>query len=268
MSGTREAETSSRARGVDRSVDILNHLAEVGEARRPNEISAALGAPRSSTYDLVHALLRTGLLDRADDEGRVFLGRRVFMLGLAYQDRFDLFREARNTLAELSKITGETSQLCLLDGAKYTVALMHEGPRPFRISASVGERVPIPWTASGRLLLAHLDDAGIEATIPPEDFTLPSGSRIAVADFIDEVRAASRDGYYVAESIVDTYTRCFAAPVVDSRGITIATACLVAPREDGLRNEVAYIDGLCDAAAQLTAKCGGVSASRRRGMSA
>ena len=268
MNETRAVEASARLRGVDRTVDILNHLAEVGEARRPNEISAALGAPRSSTYDLVHALLRTGLLDRADDEGRVFLGRRVFMLGLAYQDRFDLFREARKALAHLSTVTGETSQFCMLDGTKYTVALMHEGPRPFRISASVGERVPIPWTASGRLLLAHLDDAGIESAVPREDFRLPSGKAIAPKEFLAEIRAASTNGYHVADSVVDTYTRCFAAPIIDSRGVTIATACLVAPRDDGLRNEAEYLDALCEAAAQLSAKCGGIFAPRRGGTSA
>ena len=257
MSETRGAE---RSRGIDRTVDILNHLAEIGEARRPNEISVALGAPRSSTYDLVHALLRTGLLDRADDEGRVFLGRRVFMLGLAYQDRFDLFREARKALAHLSTATGETSQFCMLDGAKYTVALMHEGSRPFRISASVGERVPIPWTASGRLLLAHLDDAGIEAAIPREDFRLPSGKAIAPKDFIAETRAAFASGYYVTDSVVNTYTRCFAAPVTDAGGACVATICLVAPREDASRNEVAYLEALCETAGQLSAKCGGFRA--------
>ncbi len=42
----------------------------------------------------------------------------------------------------LAAETQETAQFCLLDGNKYTVAMMREGSRPFRISSSVGERTP------------------------------------------------------------------------------------------------------------------------------
>eukprot|EP01031_Cornospumella_fuschlensis_P052582 gene52582-64264_t len=51
--------------------------------------------------------------------------------------------------------------MCLLNGRKYTVALMREGERHFRISSDIGENAPIPWTASGRLLLGHLSDPQI-----------------------------------------------------------------------------------------------------------
>ena len=57
----------------------------------------------------------------------------------------------------------------------HVVAQTRDGARPFRISSNVGEPVPIPWTASGRLLVSHLSDAEIQALIPDEDFRLPDG---------------------------------------------------------------------------------------------
>ncbi len=71
-----------------------------------------------------------------------------------------------------------------------------EGGRPFRISSDVGERVPIPWTASGRLLVSHLSDAEIKELIPEEDFQLPNGEWLPPAEFIAEVRQASAAGYF------------------------------------------------------------------------
>jgi leucine-zipper of insertion element IS481 len=37
--------------------------------------------------------------------------------------------------------------------------------------------------------------------------------------------------------VVDTFTRCFAAPVYHPSRVCVATLCHVAPREDGVRNE-------------------------------
>ena len=84
-------------------------------------------------------------------------------------------RECDASLVRLAEETRETAQMCLLEGNKYTVAMMREGVRPFRISSSVGELVPIPWTASGRLLVSHLRDREILDSIPEEDFIFPNG---------------------------------------------------------------------------------------------
>ena len=47
---------------------------------RPNEIAAAIGAPRSSVYELVNLLLEHGMLEYQGGDGRVFLGRRLYFL--------------------------------------------------------------------------------------------------------------------------------------------------------------------------------------------
>ena len=218
----------------------------------PNEIAAAIGAPRSSVYELVNLLLEHGMLEYQGGDGRVFLGRRLYFLGTAYAEQFDLMRECDRMLVRLAEETRETAQMCLLEGNKYTVAMMREGLRPFRISSSVGELVPIPWTASGRLLLAHLSDQQISALIPPEDFVMPDGGRLAAADFIAEVRRAASDGYFAFNSVVENFTHCFAAPVRQADGACIATLCLVTPREDGLNNRDAYLDSLLRAAREIS----------------
>lgn len=133
---------------------------------------------------------------------------------------------------------------------------MNEGSRPFRISTNIGDPVAIPWTASGRLLVDHMSDAEILAFIPEEDFVLPNGKRLDPAEFISQVREAKKDGYFTFNSIVDSFTHCFAVPVYDADEICIATLCLVAPKEDGLRNRDAYLQVLVDAAGELSEKLG------------
>jgi DNA-binding IclR family transcriptional regulator len=231
---------------------------------RPNEIAQHIGAPRSSVYELVNLMMRHGVLEYRGDDGRVFLGRELYFLGAAHAEQFDLMRECERLLTKIAEETRETAQLCLLDGNKYTVAQMREGVRPFRISSNVGEPVPLPWTASGRLLVSHMSDAEILDFIPREDFRLPDGRQLEPKAFLAEVREAARIGYFSFNSVVETFTHCFAAPVYQADRTCIATLCLVAPKEDGLKNHAHYLGSLLDAARDLSGRLGHVDGERGR----
>lgn len=250
----KEDGVNKRARGLDRAFEILDFLRNKREPLKPNEIAAQIGAPRSSVYELVNLLLRNGILEFTGGDGRVFLGRKLYFLGAAYEDHFDFMRACDAALERIAEQTRETAQYCVLDGNKYTVARMKEGVRPFRISSDVGHSVPIPWTASGRLLVAHLSDQDITGFIPAADFQMPNGSWLDPAEFIAQVREADKTGQFTFNSTVDNFTHCFAVPMRDAQGIATATLCLVAPRDDGLKNHAFYLQCLKDAAQALSGK--------------
>ncbi|MGV7217844.1 hypothetical protein [Bradyrhizobium sp. UFLA05-112] len=52
-------------------------------------------------------MLAAGILEYADKESRVFLGRKLYFLGLADQSQFDLTRECRSYRDELTETTRE-----------------------------------------------------------------------------------------------------------------------------------------------------------------
>ncbi|WP_292898678.1 IclR family transcriptional regulator [Nitratireductor sp.] len=243
--------TAKRARGLDRAFEILEFLRNQKNPMRPNEIASQIGAPRSSVYELVNLLLRNQILEFADGDGRVYLGRKLYFLGAAYEKQFDFTRECENALETIARETRETAQFCMLDGNKYTVVRMKEGARPFRISSDVGQSVPIPWTASGRLLVGHMSDQEILDFIPSQDFQLPNGEWLDPKEFLREVRDATQQGEFTFDSIVDSFTHCFAVPVVNAEHRCVATLCLVSPREDGLANREKYLQCLKKAASAL-----------------
>jgi DNA-binding IclR family transcriptional regulator len=230
-----------RTRGLDRVFEILEFLRQRTMPARPYEIAIGIGAPKSTAYELVNSLLKAGLLEYADDDGRVFLGRKLFTLGLAYQTWFDVTRECRSYLDHLAEVTRETSQLCMIDGNKYVVAMMREGRRPFRISSDIGEPVPLPWTASSRLLVSHMSDEDILAFIPKDDFVLPDGTRLGPTNFLEEV-----------DSLADNFTHCFAAPVYQDGSGCVATLCLITPREDAAKSYDRYRKILTACASELS----------------
>jgi DNA-binding IclR family transcriptional regulator len=250
-------DETGRTRGIDRAFEILECLHGSKKPLRPNEIAVAIGAPKSTTYDVVGLMLNRGILDRADAEGRVFLGRRLYLFGLSHLTHFDVMRVASGFLDHLSEVTGQTAQLCVLDNRKYVVAQMKEGDRHFRISSDVGEPVPLPWTASGRVLVSHLDDQDILKLVPSDDFKLPDGKRLGERTFLKEVAEARREGFFSCDGTAGRFTHCFAAAVYDEHSQCVATLCLLTPREEGLQDHPRYKAALIDAAHLMTARIGG-----------
>ena len=82
-----------------------------------------------------------------------------------------------------------------------------------RIASEIGVEAPIPRTASGRLLVGHMSDDEIRAFIPQEEFTLPDGRTLSVADFLADVAKARRQDYCETTGLADRFTWCMAAPI-------------------------------------------------------
>jgi DNA-binding IclR family transcriptional regulator len=114
-----------------------------------------------------------------------------------------------------------------MDDWKYTVAYMSAGSRAFRISADIGTQIPLPWTASGRLLISDLPDAEIRRIITPADLHPPRSAAMTLDDFIAAVSQARRDGYCVTSGLVDPFTHCIAVPIRDQTDNIVATMCFV-----------------------------------------
>jgi DNA-binding IclR family transcriptional regulator len=218
---------SNRERGVDRVVALLAHLHHVGRPVRIGELARALGAPRSTVYALVKTLTEALLLETVGSNGEIFFGKTLYFYGMGYLRAHDLFGRARAEVDRLALETGETTQFCLLHERKYTIAYMSPGRRPFRISSEVGMQIPLPWTASGRLLLAHFSDEEIRAMIPADDLHPPRGSPLTIDEFVAAVATARREGSCITSGLIDPYTHCIAAPIKDQNGRVTATLCFV-----------------------------------------
>lgn len=218
---------SSRERGVDRVVALLAHLHQVGRPVRIGELARALKAPRSSVYALVKILTDAALLESVGPNGEIFFGKTTYFYGLDYLRAHDLFGRARAEVDRLARETGETTQFCVLHERKYTVAHMSSGARPFRISSEVGIQIPLPWTASGRLLLADFANDEIRAMISADDLHPPRGAPMTIEAFLTAVATARQEGSCVTSGLIDPYTHCIAAPIRDQAGRVTATLCFV-----------------------------------------
>ena len=244
-----------RARGIDRAVEILEYLRATRQPIGIGDLARRLKAPRSSLYEIVDSLVQAGILEIADEQGRIFFGSSVYFYADAYLASQPLVRSGRDVVIRLAEITGETAQLCILLGNKYTVAYMQPGSRLFRISSETGVLVPIPWTASGRVLLGDMTEEQVRAFLPPEDFVLPNGRKIEFGEFLDDLRLAHDRGYAVTTSLADEFTCCLAAPIPDQiTGRPLATLCFVVPAHTSEERRAELVQLLIDSSRTISTR--------------
>lgn len=204
---------------VEKALDVLFHLHGAGAAG-VSEIARTLALPKSTTHRLLGSLLRRGLVEQ-DEQGRYRPGLRLVALGLGVLDREPVVAAARPQLEAEARATGETLFLAAARGGRVVVLDKVEGTGFLRASPRVGEEVPLPVTAAGRLHLAFAPETVAGATSTPSGFA----ARQALAREVALVRrrgwAQNREEWIPGLAVV-------AAPVLPA-GRLVAVVALAAP---------------------------------------
>lgn len=241
----------SRTSGVDRTLQILDMLSTRGAPTSAYEIAKTIGAPISTVYALVDDLVARGMLSRPDDK-LVWLGPRLLRYGLAYESRMDLLTEAKHEMNRLAARLGETIQICYRDEGFMVVAAMADGGGHFRVSSDVGARVPLNWTASGRLLVGHLSDAERVAIF--REIAQPSHTGLADTDperLAAQAAADFRARLAVQLGASEFAVACIAAPIRDSVGSCALTISVVLAEPKARAHLERYGQAVRDAAASV-----------------
>jgi DNA-binding IclR family transcriptional regulator len=229
MTAAPKAVEGGRERGIDRILKLFAYLNSTGRPVRLADLAKAIGAPRSTMYELVGTLSQAGLLEVTGDDNKVFFGRTMYLYGINYFRENDLARRGAAEVDALSALTGESSELCMLNRNRQAIVHAHPGTRPMRISSEVGAQIPLPWTASGRLLLSHMSRDEIRELIQPDDLVLPDRRVVDIEAFIDDCHAARGTSLVVTRGLINSFAQCLASPVLGVDGKVQATICFVLP---------------------------------------
>jgi len=251
----------TRTSGIDRAIQIMDILTERAQPMSAYDLARSTGAPPSTVYRLVDELVARDMLSRAD-ETRVWLGPRLMRYGLSYRSSLDTYAEARREMRRLAEDTGETVQLCARDGGMMAVIAMVEGEGHFRVTSDVGTRVPLNWTASGRLLLGHLSDPDREATFA--ECAQPSSTGMAETDPVRLARKSREDfqnRLAIQMSQSEYAVACIAAPIRDETGACAATISIVLAERQAQARAEEFADAVRNAALRVERALGRPSAA-------
>jgi DNA-binding IclR family transcriptional regulator len=212
---------------VVKALKVMEALGRSPKPRGIADLAAELGLGKSNVHRLLDTLVTTGYVRRHTDVGRYELSLKLWEIGTSVLERLDLRRDAGDTMQWLLEQTGETVHLCILDGGDGVYIERLQGSRPLSNYLNVGSRAPAHRTASGRVLLAHLDPGARAALLAPLRRELtPDGH----ADLLRDLEKVHKAGFATNPGGYRPEVSSVAAPVFRAGGQCIAAIAVSGPR--------------------------------------
>lgn len=200
---------------VLKAARLLDIVAASRDPLPLSELSARLDLAKSSTLGLCTSLTVAGLLRRFDD-GTYHLGTHLVDLAHAYLSRTDLTKEFALALDTLKGLDEDGAVLAVRDGTDVVYVACRNGNLPVGIAYRIGLRLPASCTATGKALLAGLDDAEIKALYRGKRLTrMTPHSHRTVAALLADLREVRRRGYALDLEEAREGMCCVGVPIVD-----------------------------------------------------
>lgn len=137
------------------------------------DVSQLLNMPKSSASRLLKTMLVEGLLSRSENPPRYKVGNLLFEISRLYKLNSSLIDAVDEAVKEITRETGHTGYVSILDGADVLVIRMHQGSHALRVFTPLGQRAPAFATAIGRSLLSRFPDSVVRS-LHAEGVTPPS----------------------------------------------------------------------------------------------
>ncbi len=141
---------------IARAAAILRTLRDNPSGMSLGQIAERVALPRSTVQRIIGALVSERLVVSGSKGGGVRLGPELG--SLAEAARYSIVEQCRPVLAEITKETGETTDLSVLRGENMVFLDQVPGLHRLRTVSFVGEVFPLTTTANGRACLAQLPE--------------------------------------------------------------------------------------------------------------
>lgn len=201
------------------------------------ELAALTGLNKSHISKIVAALADAELIRQDPDTLAYSVAARCFVLGSQFFNHDELSAKAMPLLRDLTRETGHSTRLSALDGERVAYLVGVNGPLFTDSTWKMGTYMPMHATASGRVLLAFMQERFAAQLI--DEMPLPAVTRSTVTEraTLRALVQQTRDkGYAIARDENTVGLSAVGAPVFDAQRnalgvITIAFPSHMVPRE-------------------------------------
>jgi IclR family pca regulon transcriptional regulator len=206
---------------LERGLSVITAFGPDTAALSLSDVARATGLTRAAARRFLLTLVDLGYTRQ---EGRLFrLTPKVLGLGYAYLSSLSLPAVAEPHLERLVGEVHESSSMSVLDGHDIVYVARVPTSRIMTVAINVGTRFPAYATSMGRVLLAGLDDAELDAHLDGldiEPFTSHSAS--TPEQVRQRVVEAREHGYALVDQELEHGLRSLAAPVRNRHGKVVA----------------------------------------------
>lgn len=217
-------------KSVANALEILSIVAKKKNARL-SEIVSEVPVSKAAVFRMLYTMTKKGFVDKNETTGEYRLGYRVFALGTRVIG-YDLLRNQLTPfLEELSRLTGETANVGILDGMEVIHANSVLSTQALRLDIKIGDREPAYSTALGKVLLAHTDWDEIKTQLSTAQLKPFTPNTITnLSELRTELEKTRQQGYAIDNEETYSGIRCIAIPIRDVNNLVFAGLSISAPK--------------------------------------
>jgi IclR family transcriptional regulator, pca regulon regulatory protein len=206
---------------LDRGLKVIRAFDAEHRELGLSEVARAAGLTRASARRFLLTLVTLGYMTFND--GRFALTPRVLELGYAYLSALTLPEVAQPHMEALVDQLNESSSISVLDDTEVVYVARVPTRRIMSITLSVGTRLPAYATSMGRVLLAALTEAELEARLARIEMRPLSVHTITDTDALRAVLVRVRaQGWAAVDQELEEGLRSLAVPIRDAAGTVVA----------------------------------------------
>jgi IclR family transcriptional regulator, KDG regulon repressor len=211
----RREKTNYIIQSVSHALDVLEQFSPEHDELGVTELSKRLKLHKNNVFRLLATLESRGYIEQNKATENYRLGIRCLQLGQTYVAQMGLLRQARPIIEDLARSANETAFVAILRKACVVPLDAVEAPRPVRLTARVGENLPLHCTAAGKVQLAFIPDATLRETVAAGLHRFTDQTLTDPAALQQQLKRIADTGYAMelGEHIVDVHS--IAAPIRD-----------------------------------------------------
>jgi len=237
---------------LDRGLAVIRCFSSERPSLTLSEVAERTGLTRAAARRFLLTLQELGYVGST---GRQFsLRPRVLALGYAYLSSFSVAQIAQPHLEDLAEELHESCSVSVLDGDDIVYVARASANRIMTIALTVGTRLPPYPTSMGRVLLAWLPPAEIDAILGRTSLRKLTEQTVVDPDELKRILATVRaQGWATVDQELEAGVRSVAVPIRDSSGKVVAAinASAHAARVPMRTLEKQFLPRLLDAARQI-----------------
>jgi DNA-binding IclR family transcriptional regulator len=242
------------SRTVDKAIAILGQFTLEEPLLGVSELSRRLGLTRSTVHRLLASLRQGGLIEQDSSTHKYRLGRAAVDLGYTAIYTDPLLVTALPFLYFLSDQVGETVYLGERRGDEVATVLHVLSPSS-REQMHWYDRLPLHSSSSGKVLLAHTDEAGLTAFLARD---LPRFTEHTLTDpteLREELRRIREQGFAACFEGYRLGVNAIGVPVADHNGTVVAALSILGPAYTLTRDKaMASLERLKAVSREITVK--------------
>lgn len=244
---------------VSKAVRVLVYLVDSDvKSWTARALAAELNAPVSTVHRILTSLSRSGVLVQDGETAAYEFSTEFHRIARRVIARFPLAELARDQLLEISRVTGETALLGMLDSQANRMSFIAqaEGSHPLRYVVPLNTWVALTRGASGLAILAYLDDDRRAQAIDEYE---PGAGDLDRAQIEQEIARIRSNGYAISHGRRINGATGIAAPIFDAHSRVVGDVMVTMPSvRFSAEDEPGLIELVSDQARTLTRLIGGI----------